>query len=259
MIRIGIAAEGKDDLRVIRQLVDARLRALMGWEDQESLDGVREWVGDLGEVFLRLGSAGERAKKAGLPVIARVFGEGRSPDEQLMRAVLLLFKDRLQREPGQGLQAVVIVRDTDGDAGRREGFIRALESASWPFHGLCLQAAPDPKIEAWILLGFRVEHAAEQEALEEQRRRLGFDPTAEPNRISASTHGAKTDIKAVLHALTGGQHEREARCLRALLAECPVEPNWASKDTSFTDPRAFVSVLDRVLREPPGPGPAPGA
>ena len=259
MIRIGIAAEGKDDLRVIHQLVDARLRALMGWEDQEPLDGVREWVGDLGEVFLRLGSAGERAKKAGLPVIARVFGEGRSPDEQLMRAVLLLFQHRLLQEPGQTLDAVVVVRDTDGDTGRREGFKRALASVSLPFHGRCLQAAPDPKIEAWILLGFRVEHAAEQEALDEQRRRLGVDPTIEPHRINASTHGSKRDIKVILHALTAGRHEREARCIQALLIDSPVEPKWASNEVSFTDPRAFLGALDRVLREPPGPGPAPGA
>lgn len=92
MIRIGVAAEGKDDLRLIHQLVDARLRALWNWEQDSSLEGSREWVGDLGHDFLRLAGAGERAKRAGLPVIAQVFGGARSPDEQLMRAVLLLFK-----------------------------------------------------------------------------------------------------------------------------------------------------------------------
>lgn len=153
----------------------------------------------------------------------------------------------------------MIARDTDGRLERCEGFKGALASSGSALKTRSIQAAPHPKREAWILLGFRVEDAREEQALQDQRRRLGFDPTREPHRLTAMSRGAKHDIKLVLHALTEGDHEREERCVRELLEQCPPDIGAPSEEVSFTDPHAFVGALDRVLRARPGLTSAPGA
>lgn len=76
MIRVGIAVEGEGDLRVIRPMVDARLRLMMGWDENEPLDPVRQWVGAAGSKhdWLKVSEAPKRAREAGLPLNAREFG-----------------------------------------------------------------------------------------------------------------------------------------------------------------------------------------
>ena len=46
----------------------------------------------------------------------------------------------------------------------------------------------------------------------DNRKELGFDPTARSHELDASSRTAKRSPKRVLERLTGGQEEREARC-----------------------------------------------
>jgi len=63
-----------------------------------------------------------------------------------------------------------------------------------------------------VLAGFAPRDAAERERLTLLRQELGQDPCTASSQITASSHGAKRDIKRVLRLLTEGDLAREAEC-----------------------------------------------
>jgi hypothetical protein len=56
---------------------------------------------------------------------------------------------------------------------------------------------PDPESEAWMVAMFEPKGDAGHEALDALRRELGFDPTAEPHRLTSTVHGSPKDAKRV--------------------------------------------------------------
>lgn len=196
-LRIGFAAEGPTDVRVGPGLGDKVIQHGRDWIAEELLSSYRVWAGLEGEPFFDLHLAMRRARDAGLRVHGHIGGLPRSADAGMCLAVLRLFAD-LPAE--QRPQLVVILRDLDQQSDdRRQGALQAKSAYDWPFD--VVFAHPDPEIEAWILVGWVPRDEQEHRRLASLRAELGHDPTTAPERLTASTHGARRDIKRVLDGL----------------------------------------------------------
>jgi hypothetical protein len=121
------------------------------------------------------------------------------------RALLLLVAMDLRPD------AVLLVRDSDGDSRRRTGLEQARSDRPWPFE--IVIGVAESKRECWVLAGFDAKGPDEAERLRKVSERLSFHPVKEAHRLMAREHGAKTDAKVALGELTLGDLERERACL----------------------------------------------
>ncbi|WP_224363534.1 hypothetical protein [Hyalangium versicolor] len=124
----------------------------------------------------------------------------------MARKALLLFA-AMSRRP----HAVLLVRDSDGDARRRVGLEQARDDKPWPFKVVI--GVAHPKREAWVLAGFQPQNPEEVARLQALRARLSLDPILKSHELDARKHGAKTDIKRALNELILGEAERERQCI----------------------------------------------
>jgi hypothetical protein len=123
----------------------------------------------------------------------------------MARRALLLFATSKQRP-----DAVVLVRDSDGDSRRRIGLEQARNDRPWPFQVVI--GVAEPKRECWVLAGFDARGPDEEERLQKAMERLSFHPVKDAHRLTAREHGAKNDAKVALEGLTLGDFERERTC-----------------------------------------------
>ncbi len=208
-----VVCEAPADLAVATRLADRKLAERIGAPEVDAetrLDPVRRWEGEPPErAYFRWGSVKERADELGI----RVHGhfdddEPGAPDaHQARRALHILARRR--RLPA----AVVLMRDSDDDPGRRRGLEQARKQGAWPFP--VLLAVAHPKRECWILSGFVPKTPEERGSVEAMTRRCGFDPCERPHELTARSKGAgvKRNAKEVLAALSGGNFKRELECL----------------------------------------------
>ncbi|AKQ69548.1 hypothetical protein A176_006460 [Myxococcus hansupus] len=138
--------------------------------------------------------------------MGRFGDESGKPDALMARKALLLFRS-LNHPP----TAVVLVRDSDGDASRRIGLEQVRRSYPWPFQVVI--ALAEPKREAWVLSGFEPQGHEESNRLQRLSERLSIDPLTKSHELDARKHGAKTDIKRALSELTQDDWRREHQCL----------------------------------------------
>ncbi|AGP36079.1 hypothetical protein BE21_41360 [Sorangium cellulosum] len=134
-------------------------------------------------------------------------GKPREPDAAMAEQALKLLAT-LDPPP----DAVILMRDADKLSRRREGFEQARDAQQWPFRVII--GVAHTKRECWILAGYEPRDDAERALLERERKELGFDPRSCAEQLTASEDGAKRDAKRVLHALTGGDQEREEACMK---------------------------------------------
>jgi hypothetical protein len=176
------------------------------------LGSCRHWRGsDSEQPFLKWASVkAELASKGVKGIFGKFGGQPGQPDAYMARLALLLLASS-ERRP----DAVLLVRDSDGDARRREGLEQArdfkLNGNAWPFPVLI--GVAEPKRECWVLAGFDPQGPEEIEWLEKSERRLSFHPIREAHRLDAREHGAKNDAKRALDELTQGDPARERPCL----------------------------------------------
>jgi hypothetical protein len=145
-------------------------------------------------------------------VVGFINGLPASPDAHNSLRALILF-NRLDPKP----DAVMLIRDSDGDLERRDGLHQARESEPWPFPVVIGLA--HTKRECWHIVGFDPKDEDERERLESERQHLGFDPRARSHELTAK-HDPKNDkrsAKRVLTVLTAGESAREMECLTALV------------------------------------------
>lgn len=132
------------------------------------------------------------------------------------KAVKLAHAERTEGEA----VAVIVVHDTDGDEGAlesmKDGRDRALEMTTDRTKSEALVAAPHPEVEAWVAAGFAPESEEEERRLAVEHARLGFNPVAEPHRLSSRKRFDTRDAKRICAALLGCDHgndtERWSRC-----------------------------------------------
>jgi hypothetical protein len=215
---LGVVCEARADRDTACGLADRVLLEEVSWLDAETLDSCRKWRGTSPEAdFLKWASVRDECQRVGLKGLFGKFGgQPGQPDAYMARRALLLLASS-ERRP----DAVLLVRDSDGDVRRREGLEQARQDRPWPFPVVIGLA--EPKRECWVLAGFDPKGPEETERLEKSERRLSFHPVREAHRLDAREHGAKNDAKRALEELSQGDLERErsglAKTSLAVLAE----------------------------------------
>jgi len=204
----GVVCEARADRDSACALADRVLLEEVDWLDPETLDNCRKWRGRTSEEpFLRWASVREEFQHSGIKGIFGGFGgQPGALDAHAARRALLLLASSEQRP-----DAVVLVRDSDGNSDRRSGLEQARDARKWPFP--IIIGLAEPKRECWVLVGFEPRTEDEKAQLQKEERRLSFHPVRGAHKLTASEHGAKTDAKKVLDALTQGDLERERACL----------------------------------------------
>jgi hypothetical protein len=204
-----VICEAQADADTACGLADRILVEKIDWLEQEMLDTHRRWRG-LAPVhgsFLKWAAVREESERVGLRNIFGHFqGTPGEPDAHMARRALLLLV-QLDLLP----DAVLLVRDSDGDARRRMGLEQARNDRAWPFEVII--GVAEPKRECWVLAGFDAKGPDESERLRKASERLSFPPVKDAHRLIAREHGAKTDAKVALAELTLGNLERERACL----------------------------------------------
>lgn len=204
MIRGGVAAESGGDATRVTRLADrvvaeTREPAPMGTPAPQVV-----WGGIDGAAWLDIHLAWRLARARNLRIKGRFSGEAPVEDAESVRAVLLLFAES-DPQP----RAVVVSRDVDGRPARIEGLEQAANSRVWPFE--VLGALADPEIEAWCVAAFVPASKQENDALLSVRRRLGFDPTLYPERLTSGSATQKKDAKRTLDELNAGGRDADER------------------------------------------------
>jgi hypothetical protein len=208
-----VVCEASADLRLSSGLADRVLCQEIDWLDSESLDLYRRWRG--------LEESGSHLEWHWVPKLARELnvkahghfgGEPGALDAAMARKALLLLTMTRQVP-----DAVILVRDTDGQAERRRGLAQARDTSPWPFQ--VILAILHAKRECWVLAGFEPRSEAEERALADLKRELGFDPRLEAENLTAAQPQAQRNAKRVLDRLVGGNEDREEACWRS----CDVE------------------------------------
>jgi hypothetical protein len=208
----GVVCEARADRDTACGLADRVLLEEVSWLAPETLDSCRQWRGcDSTQPFLKWTEVKAEQERKGVKGIFGHFGgKAGLPDARAARLALLLLAAS-EHPPA----AVLLMRDSDGDAQRREGLEQArdfkINDKPWPFQVLI--GVAEPKRECWVLAGFDPMSPAETTRLEESGRRLSFHPVREAHRLDAREHGAKNDAKRALEELTLGDMERERSCL----------------------------------------------
>lgn len=196
---IALLVEADADARTASALVDRLLAEAAEWIADGDLDHFRSWQ----TIYWK--EVGHRCKEHGV-VAHGGFGEaGRKPDARAARRALMLLS-RLGAP-----EAVVMLRDADNQPERLDGLRQAREDRRQHIDPSRVAiGVAKPTREAWHLAGFEAETEAETAVLKREQERLDFDPTPHPHRLRRK---GERSIKPVLDALTGGEHERERRCL----------------------------------------------
>jgi hypothetical protein len=146
-----------------------------------------------------------------ISVVGFINGLPASPDAHNALRALILF-NRLDPRP----DAVVLLRDSDGDLERRAGLDQARDAEPWPFPVVIGFA--HTKRECWHLAGFEPKDEEEHQRLTAERQHLGFDPRTHSHELTAK-HDEKNDkrsAKRVLAVLTADDLNRETECLAVL-------------------------------------------
>jgi hypothetical protein len=205
-----VVCEAQADQGTACGLADRILVEKIDWLEPEMLDSQRRWRGLSAThgSFLKWAAVREESERAGLRNIFGHFqGRPGEPDAHMARRALLLLV-QLDLRP----DAVLLVRDSDGDSRRRIGLEQARNDRAWPFEVVI--GVAEPKRECWVLAGFDAKGPDEVERLRKVSERLSFHPIKDAYRLIAREHGAKTDAKVALEELTLGDLERERECLR---------------------------------------------
>jgi len=208
-----VICEAQADQGTACGLADRILVAEIDWLEPEMLDSQRRWRG-LNPVhgsYLKWASVRDESERVGLRNIFGHFqGKPGEPDAHMARRALLLLV-QLDLCP----DAVLLLRDSDGDSRRRLGLEQARNARTWPFEVII--GVAEPKRECWVLAGFEAKEPGEAERLRKVSERLSFHPVKDAHRLVAREHGAKTDAKVALEELTQGNLDRERACLSETL------------------------------------------
>ena len=203
-----IVCEAHADRDTATGLADRVLLEEVSWLEPETMDSCRQWRGVRAEEpYLKWASVKEEVRQRGLKGFFGHFnGKPGHPDAFMARLALLLLADSKDRPA-----AVLLVRDSDGYAERREGLEQARDDRRWPFP--IILGVAEPKRECWVLAGFEPKNDQEAKDLDETELRLSFHPVREAHRLTAREHGAKNDAKRALGELSQGDKDREHDCL----------------------------------------------
>ena len=184
------------------------------WQDEASRGQHRTWSG-LEPTYRPWSSRGDLKR---LAKQLRVHGHGETAEGAIARKAVVVAS--MLREK---TDALFLVHDTDGD-GETAGRMReAARPRGGAVHGFeVLVAASHPEAEAWVAAGITPLTPEERDAREAEQARLGFDPTAHPERLSSGKAADKRDAKQTCQRILGDREENAERWERCW-KETPLE------------------------------------
>jgi hypothetical protein len=215
-MRLIAFCEAQADFRIARDLVDRVLREagptwLSNLMDTPEDLRVYEVDGE-GRPFFDLHRLDRYADDLSVRVPHGHF-DGRPGAAGALMARTVFWIVRALMKGGNDITAVIIVWDMDDQPGpRREGLHQArTEAESWASFRIVL-GCPNPKREAWVLVGFEPCADDEVARVAALRKELGFAPNVDSHRLTAKDQQAKRSAKRVLDLLTLEDAAREELC-----------------------------------------------
>ncbi len=205
-VSIAVVCEAPADQETACGLADHVFCAAVDWLEPELLDGARRWRGfEADRCFVRWSDVPAMARTRGIRAPGHFQGQPGAPHARCARLALLLFVV-LDDLP----EAMLLIRDTDGDRRRQVGLEQARNDSDWPFR-VALGLA-HTKRECWVLAGFEPVSDAEHQRLGRIRQELGFDPCEHADDLTAQDESARHSAKRVLDKLCGSDRDRERAC-----------------------------------------------
>lgn len=227
--KIAVVYEAPADSALACCLADRVLVSEIDWLEVELLDSQREWVLSLCGKNLLWRNIPELADELNIRLYGHFGSEPAEPDAKAARRAIAVIK---RLEPA--VAAIALVRDSDKQLRRQEGLAQAAtaELKIPVVVGLAI-----PEREAWVLAGFDPADEAEQQRLQAERQRCGFDPREKSHLLMAtSDNHAEKSAKRVLASLVGGNPQREAMC-------------WESASLATLEVRGSENGLAAFLRD----------
>ncbi len=204
---IAVVCEAAADQRTACELADRVLCDAIDWLNEDLLLTTRSWRGlNQSTKFMRWADT-KSSNWPGVKIPHGHFdGKPAFPDAAAARRALRL----LEWEGDPSPNAVILIRDTDGDLERLTGLEQARDESTWKVP--IVIGVAHTKRECWILNGFEPRDTQEHKRLEECKSALGFDPRTDSQKLTASPIDAKKNPKQALQSLVEGDPDRERQC-----------------------------------------------
>lgn len=205
--RFAVVHEARDDFIIAAALADRVLVEQIDWLDASLCESQRQWIGEEPDGHRLLWtSIAKRAREMGIRVHGHFDGRPGLPDAQAARraiaVVLNLYND---------IDAIVLIRDADDQQVRRKGLEQARSAHSSKCKIVIGLAICER--ECWVISGFDPKDDGENERLEIEKQKLGFDPRVRSHELTAvKDDAARKSPKRVLAALAGSDRHRESDC-----------------------------------------------
>lgn len=206
-LRFAVVHEAGADFRIATELADRVLVVTFDWVDEDLLPHQREWVAEApGGYRLTWANIKQLASEAGIRVRGHFDGKPQFHDAAAARRAILYL---LKAVPD--LDAVVLIRDQDGDAERRKGLDQARNEDRSEL--VIVVGLAIVERETWVVSGFDPQDASESSRLATERQKLGFDPRLRSHELTAcKDDNATRSPKRVLRELAGDDRDRERCC-----------------------------------------------
>ncbi|WP_437782913.1 hypothetical protein [Sorangium sp. So ce1097] len=225
--------------RVVAERAVEWLREL--WADEGTLAMQRSFSGlRAGQAWCRWAEVKRLAEERSI----RVHGLGMKAERAMANKAVAVAADMEAASPGAPrIDALFLVHDTDGDEEVRERLQDEARRREAPPRFTVIVAAPHPESEAWVTAGAAPWLAGGQAQHDEERKRLGFDPITQPERLSANRPTDKRDAKRVCEALLGAHgdaYQAWERCWK----ETPLEE--LERNGARAGLRAYTHELEEI-------------
>lgn len=244
--RFVVVYEAPADFQLATELADRVLREKIDWLEEHLLDTQRVWVKDESGTPLKWTSIRWLADKFNVKAYGHFGDQPGETDARIARRAIMLA-----RRAFGDVSAIVLVRDMDDQPNREIGLRQAASDVGVGVP--IVVGAANPERESWVLSGFLPATEAEENALQQARQDLGFNPVEQPQLLTAVKNDqAKKSPKRILNLLFAGDRDRESACWR----DTPLDR--LRERGSGNGLRRYLLEVERVL-VPQISGRSPGA
>lgn len=204
-----VVCEARADQETACGLADRVFLEQIEWLAPELLPHNRLWRGlEPSENMLLWRNIPKIATSLGIRIHGHFDGQPGQADAHAGRRALLVIMRQIE-----SFDAILLIRDSDGDATRGIGLEQARNEVS--IEAKIVIGVAHPMRECWVLAGFEPQNDEEVERLGAMRSALGFDPRRRDHELTAKDTSAKLSPKRVLSVLTQVDRDREIACWRS--------------------------------------------
>ena len=204
-----IIYEGPADATLASDLADRVLWDEIAWLDGDLIQFQRTWIKSVvtgnDQLDLRWTNVPKLSRALGIRVYGHFDGQPGQPDALAARRAIAVVRKLVPE-----VAAIVLIRDSDKQLSRLAGLTQAQrgEQTIAVIVGLAI-----PEREAWVISGFDPKDTDEQERLDSERQRCGFDPRLRSDQLMATgDNRAVKSAKRVLESLVGNSIDRQVSC-----------------------------------------------